>query len=148
MELSSDSHSPIGGTTAGETESQTHFSLVFSCLLSLSLSLCPSRDRPRDCSSDGAWLGANELSVSHVLKKEKDRDATRGKPRESRKLKVPSTQISDISTRSRRSFSLPCPLFLCLSVFISLFPSLFSPTEARARIFRAPSKKFFLRSVR
>jgi len=39
MELSSDSHSPIGSTTAGETESRMHFSLVSSCLFFLSLSL-------------------------------------------------------------------------------------------------------------
>lgn len=84
MELSSDSHSRIGSTTTSQTESRMH-SLVFSSLffsLSILFSVPLGTGLAHRRSFDGAWLGANELFVSHVLKKTKrTREQDRRDPR-------------------------------------------------------------------
>lgn len=90
------------------------------CALSPSRSFETGPTRARR-SSDGAWLGANELSVSHVLKKTKTgrRGHDRRGPRKRenpRNPEVPNTQISDVLRGAFVSFRI-----------LFSFPTFFSP---------------------
>jgi len=105
---------PVGSTIGGiEPESQ-----VLPPPLSLSLETSPTLTRR---SSDGAWLGANELSVSHVLKKTKRDERTRmtrsAETRESSKPEMPSTQISKLA-------------FISFQILFSFFSTFFSFMES------------------